>query len=529
MKKILPIILIASSIVVASTLNVPAKTFQLVALTLMVFTIIITSRFFKDPNSKILNIPLPQLLYVLVLATSLLLVLGSGGIFSPFLVLIHVVTFGIGIAVSFSVATAYLIISVLSLAFGIALSPVIRAEFLFEPWIVAINIVSMATLLPIIYIALNRFHLREFVLQQLQEQVALSEIREDIITQNLKESIVVCNKELLILSANHRFRQMTGMEAATLTLQSLFSVVKVWDDDKDPVTTNNFDITHVIEGTETLMKSGYYIQGRAMDKKRRVDIHIRPVIGTTQNVEQIVCVITNAKTIPAFTKRQTHEHIFEPLEAHVEEIVHHSTNSGNFFIKKRATLLLEHIRDASSSLTIRARIGETPTITDLETVLRMATHELKQYLIAFPYHINMISGGSIPVVSTDPVHQKILPSQFLSEKYTALIDGPSAELLIRKLICIIVGHMTEAKITEHTITCSIDSDDHSVYIVCSHDPTVEITHETTAQLMESAKQHIPRLVCSGYELKIIDAIAENESITIHYGHSGAILISIPRE
>lgn len=529
MNKTLPIIYISIIVILADAFNVPADSLQVLCLSAIGIILLATPRFFRDPDGITLKIPTAKLLYLLTISVSLLLVTGSGGIFSPFLLLIYVTTFGVGIVASFNTAIVYLSASVVVLVSNIFLNPIVQAEFLAQPWLVVINALSMIALLPTIYIALNRFHIRAFVLQQLKEQIALSEVREEVIMQGLKEGIVVCNKDLEILSSNQQFREMVGMEPATLTLRELFSVLKMWDTDNYPITKNNFDITHVIESTETLMKPGYLIQGLAMNKKRKVDIHIRPVIGISQTVEQIVCVITKSKESAKHLKRQTHEHIFEPLEAQAEELIHTAIHADKFFVKKQAIILLEHLRDASSNLTLSARSKETPTITDLESVLHMATHKATEYLSVFPYHIKMEAAESIPVVSTNPTHQKMLPSTFLSEKYTALIDGPSIELLIRKILCVIVGHMTQAKIREHTIVCSIDSDEDEVFIVCTHSPLIEITYDTTRKLMDLAKVQADRTNCSGYELKIIDTIIEDESITIDHDHDGAILIKIPRK
>lgn len=529
MNKTLPIIYISIIVILADALNVPADTLQLLCLSAIGLIVIATSRFFRNPDGITLKMPTAKLLYLLTISVSLLLVTGSGGIFSPFLLLIYVTTFGVGIVSTFNTAIVYLLVAIAVLVCNIVLNPIVQAEFLAQPWLVVINALSMIALLPTIYIALNRFHIRAFVLQQLKEQIALSEVREEVIMQSMKEVIVVCNQDLEILSSNKQFRKMVGMDPATLSLRELFSVLKMWDTGNYPITKNSFDITHVIEGTETITKPGYFIQGLAMEQKREVDIHVRPVIGISQTVEQIVCVITNSKSTAKHLKQQTHEHIFEPLEAQVEELIHTATHADKFFIKKQAIILLEHLRDASSNLTLSARSKETPVITDLESVLHMATHNITQYLSAFPYRITMEAAESIPVVSTNPTHQKILPSTFLSEKYTALVDGPSIELLLRKLICVIAGHMAHAKIGEHTIVCSIDSDKDEVFIVCTHSPLVEITYDTTRKLMDLAKVQTDRTSCSGYELRIIDTIAEEESITIDNDHEGAILIKIPRK
>lgn len=528
MNKTLPIIYISAAVILADALNIPAETLQLLCISAAGIIILATSRFLRDPDGITLKVSTAKLLYWLAISISLFLVTSSGGIFSPFLLLIYVTTFGVGIVATFNTAIVYLLASVAVLASNILLNPIIQAEFMAQPWLVLINVLSMATLLPTIYIALNRFHVRAFILQQLKEQIALSETREEVIMQSMKEGIVVCNEELEILSTNQQFRKMVGMEPATLSLRELFSVIKIWDADNYPISKNNFDITHVIEDTETLMKQGYYMQGLAMEHRKKVDIHIRPVIGISQTVEQIVCVINKSKSITKQRKQQTHEHVFEPLEAKVEELVHAATHADKFFVKKQALILLEHLRDASSNLTLSARSKEPPTITDLESVLHMTTHNITEYLSASPYRITVEAAESIPVVSTNPTHQRMLPTTFLSEKYTALIDGPTVELLLRKILCVIVGQMAHAKIGDHVIVCSIDSDDDEVFIVCTHNPTVKITYDTTRRLMDLAKVQPDRTSCSGYELKIIDTIAEEESITIDNDHEGAILIKIPR-
>jgi len=529
MNKTLPIIYISFVVILADALNIPAETLQLLCISAIGVILIATSRFFTDPDGVTLKIPTAKLLYWLAIGVSLVLVTGSGGIFSPFLLLIYVTTFGVGIVATFKTAIMYLVAAIVVLVSNIMLNPIIQEEFVAQPWLVLINALSMAALLPTIYIALNRFHVRTFILQQLREQVALSETREEVIMQSMKEGIVVCNEELEILSSNQQFRKMIGMDPATLSLRELFSVVKIWDAGNYPISKNSFDITHVIEDTETLMKQGYFIQGLAMEHKRKVDIHIRPVIGVSQTVEQIVCVITKSKSLLKQQPQQTHEHIFEPLEAKVEELVHAATHADKFFVKKQAIVLLEHVRDASANQTLSARAKTTPAITDLESVLQMATHNITEYLSAFPYRIRAEAAESIPVVSTNPTHQRILPTTFLSEKYTALIDGPSIELLLRKILCVIIGQMAHERISEHTIVCSIDSDEDEVFIVCSHSPSAEVTYDTTRMLMDLAKVQPDRTSCSGYELKIIDAIADKESIVIDTKHEGAILIKIPRK
>src|SRR5579859_1905452 len=127
-----------------------------------------------------------------------MLVLATGGLHSPFLILIHLFMIGLCFIFSFWAALFFLVTSFIVIFLDIAFHQNIVSVFLDDPSTLILQVVSLISIIPIAYVVSQKYHVKDWLSSVLRKKV----LTDETILESLHELIIVTDSNLRILSVN---------------------------------------------------------------------------------------------------------------------------------------------------------------------------------------------------------------------------------------------------------------------------------------------------------------------------------------
>lgn len=269
---------------------------------LLILLVIINRIYLNDKptatHTSVLNTVVTTLIYLFIM----LVLLVTGNVFSPFLILIHLTILGTGLFIKQSAGVWALLCIVSVLLVQIGLQPDIRALISDDPWAPAIYLISFLAIFPLLNILVHKYQFRSKVIDFLNSKVMVVETREKAILQSVKELIFVTNLELQILSVNDAARKTLGISPSQLILTPIETIFDLYDQHgaKYDLTTN-ITQSGVLTRSSTIV-SPLQLRSAKLPKALEVTLEIKPIIGITGEVEQISLIITRHTTSRSSSK-----------------------------------------------------------------------------------------------------------------------------------------------------------------------------------------------------------------------------------
>lgn len=288
---------------------------QGVALLLVILLILYKRFIFKD--SKIYN-KLFRLIFLF--SSSLLvqlLVISSGGFYSPFLILLHLYTLGTSFLLNIGSAISFLLLSLIVILSSTFLNQTLLSLFKQDPGSVILYLVSFLAIIPLAQFLMRTYHLKDTISKLLTETLAVGEKREQSILQGLNELVLVTNTNLKILSFNEAVEKSVAAE--TIKNNNLLEILHLKDQNGSNATLESLSLNKVLEDRVTHLVEGFYLETKS-DKLLKVVIQIRPVTNPAGEITQIAFVITDARAAGLQRHsnlekaRQRHQTIWENLQ-----------------------------------------------------------------------------------------------------------------------------------------------------------------------------------------------------------------------
>lgn len=264
---------------------------QGIALLLVVFLIL--SKKFIFANSKFSNTLFRIIMLTLSSLFVQLLVISSGGFYSPFLILLHLYTLGVSFLLKIGSAISFLVFSLIVLLASTFLNQTLLSLFNQDPGSVILYFVSFIVIIPLAQFLMSTYHLKDTISKLLTETLAIDEKREQSILQGLNELVLVTDVKLKILSFNEAVERSLNIQGSILG-NNLLSTIHLRDDSGNPATLKSLSIDQVVANRTNYFVKDFNLETKAT-KDLKVAIQIKPITNLAGEINQIAFVITDAR------------------------------------------------------------------------------------------------------------------------------------------------------------------------------------------------------------------------------------------
>lgn len=345
---------------------------------------------------------------VAVLLSSFLvqmLVISSGGLYSPLLIVVHIYTLGAIFLLNSKTPVLYLIFTLAVLGAQLKYDPILVATFANDPWTAVIYGLSFLIIIPLALYLSHNYFIKDAFTKILKNYIKMQEQKEDSILTALNDLVVVTDQTLSIVSINISVEKYLQTDKQDILGKKLFDIFTFKDMSGNTGNSSTLSIEVALQDKASRFVEGFMLETKSNIKPKPVLIQVRPLADAQGIVSQIVFVMSEP-----VAKREEHSH-----------------ESLNEAIKRKNTLL-----DSFSAITpttpyesIKAKIG---LITHIEEDIFLS-QELEDHTLS-----EKPSLSDLVLLSGKMLEQNKPLSEFLAVKTTiSYYDPDSTEAAFVKL------------------------------------------------------------------------------------------------
>lgn len=327
-----------------------------------------------------------------------ILVISSGGLYSPLLIIIHIYTLGAIFLLNSKTPIFFLIFSLCILAAQLRYDPILAGTFLNDPWTAVIYGLSFLIIIPLALYLSHNYFMKDAFTKILKNYIKLQEQKESSILTALNDLVVVTDQNLSIVSVNVSVEKYLQIDKQDILGKKLFDVFTFKDLSGNSADTTSLSIDVALKDHASHFVEGFMLITEANIKPKPVLVQIRPLADSQGVISQIVIVMSEP-----VAKREEHAH------ASISEAI------------KRKNLLLDAF----------ARIQPGTTYDSVKANIGLVTHIEEDIFLSQELEDHAISEK--PVL-TDVVilsHQKVAESRalaaFLGISATVTFADPDAK------------------------------------------------------------------------------------------------------
>lgn len=276
--------LTASSIIISLNLfSIPAdliiKLTALLVLLILVLVVIFNHILYKKKFRLIL-------LFLITLTTQMLVV-ATGGFYSPYLVLFYF--FALGISLFFAVnASLFFLVSSFAVLIGdVLLDKTGQNLWENDPGALILYSVSFLSIIPIAQLLASKYKLKDNFLKLMKKQIAL---QESIISE-VKEMIFIIDNENNILAVNDRVEHMLGRTRESLIGQPVSTILFLRDSTGKLLSNSDLGLDDIRELKKTKKINDLLFIPPGAGSARRVKAILKPVLDFKGELEQISIIL----------------------------------------------------------------------------------------------------------------------------------------------------------------------------------------------------------------------------------------------
>ncbi len=269
--------------------RVPIKTLQQIIALFLVGMLIILNRFIvKRANSTIATLSHVVLLFLAAVIVQLI-VLSSGGFFSPFLILLHLFTLGSSFLLNLQASVSFLVFALMALIASVWFNPEFLTLFKSDPFSVALYVISFIVIIPLVQLLNRTYNVKDTLYKILSENLQIGKLREKSILQGLSELILITDGDLKILSVNQAVEILVKLSSEQISGKSLLETISLKYKDGTKGSKDNLSINQVIKDHAARIIKDFFLAGE--DGSTPVTIQVRPIVDLQGKVSQFVFVI----------------------------------------------------------------------------------------------------------------------------------------------------------------------------------------------------------------------------------------------
>ncbi len=419
--------------------KVDIGTLQKIVAVLLLILLIFLNQILTPKKDK----PLPKQVRLVFLALmtlfTQLLVLSTGGLKSPFLVLVHLFTLGSSFLISLAAALVFLILTLLTILANLVFDHNIRSLFQDDPGSILLYLVSFVVVIPLSVLITRYYYLKDAIASALSREVKLKDLQQQSLLSGLSELVIVVDRKLNIISANDSAERMLSSSGATLLHRQIFDVLFLKDSTEALMDSMSLRLEQIIEMRTAKEFNNLMLYTKNTALPRKVLVSVRPIVNLEGVVDQITFVVAdNSRTfLDSKVSHLSLEEAKTKQQAMFAELKLKLDNFGGKELKTRTELIERVQQDLLYATEIEDHLlGEKADMTDIAEVCRRAVVAEQPLAEALRVGINfsLLNFGTEDTSGLVPKGMDIAPMNLTAAFFTAPVDVKWFNILVRKTL-----------------------------------------------------------------------------------------------
>lgn len=309
----------------------------------------------------------------------LLVILSTGGIFSPLFILLYIYILLIGFMFNFKISMIFVLFSIVVLVFGLFTHTYMWELLIEDPGVSILLVASFITILPISYIFSHKYHGKDSLFKVLNKEISV----EDSIISTLSELVFITDQDFKIISINDAVEEALHKSRIELVSKPLFDVLYIKNKDGSLVTQKSID------DLRSSHESSYSILNASLitldGTNRKVNVSIRPIRDLEGNLSQMSFIISNAVKLEK--NKQTdvlYEGIRAKHNATLEDLKQRMHGQGLESLQRRLLVVAKSEEDLLLLMALQSNSlpDQTSRIDTAELIKQIVARE-QEYATAF--------------------------------------------------------------------------------------------------------------------------------------------------
>lgn len=329
---------------------------QQIIITLLIVILVFLIRFiFSKTRSGVNRWFRPVALFLTAVMVQLI-VISSGGFFSPFLILLYLFTLGTSFLLNVPASVSFLGFSLIILIAHVWLNQHLLALFKEDPFSVILYLISFIVIIPLAELLNRHYFIKDVLSKILSENLHLGQQREESILKGLNEIVLVTDKKLKILSVNQAAEEAINLSTSQIIDHSLLDIMPIKHKDGTKATIETLSIPQILEDKTARIIDDFYLSKSGVGFIP-ITIQVRPIVDLKGEVNQLVFVFKERQLSGIYSSmhgdldlaHKKHQVIFEEFTKMLSQ-----TRSGS--LKFQAELL----RKIEEDLLVAQEIEDHP-------------------------------------------------------------------------------------------------------------------------------------------------------------------------
>lgn len=450
--------LLISSLIVISVVyyKIPSVYIQqaiaVLVAALLIINRVLSSRHYQSSSSnehssssnKSLPFFVSIVLITLISAFLQLLVLSSGGFYSPFLILFHLFAISLSFLLNIRIAIGFLFFSIATLISGTALDNRLSGLFTGDPWSAVLIMFSFVAIIPLFQLISSSYRLKEAIskilstqLKLTSAQLELTKKRDRSLLGGLSDLVVVTDLSLNILSLNEAAIRALKLSSAEALGKFFFDVIYLKDMNGGLVDPHYLPLGDAAERGTAHMINDLLLYTKNTPFPRKINLGIHPTRNLEGHIDQIVFIISNFyETGHSSIAYQNVEKAVLRHKSLLEAVKNELQEKNMKQLKARIELLgktEEDILTATEIITQGIKSGSN--LSDVANLMQHVFVDKKGFAedLAVSLELRMSQEFTEQFTTLEIGEGKVLPIAFTSQYFTALIEPRWFDVLMEKI------------------------------------------------------------------------------------------------
>src|SRR6266446_2744076 len=280
-----------SSLIVLAIIDyaVPTRTIiQVIALLLVVA--LITVHIFDHYLAR------KEVRWFLLFLTSFIvqtLVASTGGLSSPFFILLHLAALGFGLLINSTTSLLFLVSSSLVLVGSMILDNSAQSLWLQDPAATILYVISFVSVVPLVLLLTRNYSLKDTIVTLLTNQV---KVDENILAE-LNELVFITDRNSNILAVNDTVEETLLKTGEELLHRPLFSVLFLRDKDGTVINQENLKLDTILNEKISRNVDNLSLLATTSVTSQKINMRIKPIAGMKDIEDQISFIISGTTRI----------------------------------------------------------------------------------------------------------------------------------------------------------------------------------------------------------------------------------------
>jgi len=244
-----------------------------------------------------------------------LLVIATGGLSSPFFILFHLTTLGVGLLISSNTALLFLVSSSLILVGSTIVDHSAQSLWLQDPAATILYVISFVSVVPLVLLLTRNYSLKDTIVTLLTNQV---KVDENILAE-LNELVFITDRNGNILAVNDAVEETLLKAGEELLHRPLFSVLFLRDKDGTVINQENLKLDTIIHEKVSRNIDNLSLLATSSVTSQKINMRIKPLAGM-EGVEDQISFILSATPQMALTIHKNLEETIARHHAMIEEL-----------------------------------------------------------------------------------------------------------------------------------------------------------------------------------------------------------------